>query len=92
MLHYFIYYRVNPAFEAEAAAAVEQIQFGIESETNIVGRLLRKREEPQLWMEVYEDAPAGDAFEAILNQAVEKSGFARFLQPGSGRKTECFQG
>lgn len=92
MLHYYIYYRVNPSFETEASAAVKQIQFDIETEANIAGRLLSKREEPQLWMEVYEGVAAAEVFETILNKAVEKSGLERLLQPGSTRKTECFQG
>ena len=92
MLHFYIYYRINPSFEAEASAAVKQIQYDIEAEANIAGRLLSKREEPLLWMEVYEGVAAAEAFEAILDKAVEKSGFTRFLQPGSARRTECFQG
>lgn len=92
MLHYYIYYRVSPHWNAEAAAAVKQIQFEIETETGIPGRLLQKQGEPQLWMEIYEDVSAGDAFEATLGKVVEKTGFARFLLEGSARKTECFQG
>lgn len=92
MLNYYIYYRVSPHSEAEAAAAVKQIQFELEAETGIEGRLLHKRGEPQLWMEVYEGVAAGDAFEAMLSKAVEKAGFARFLPEGTTRKTECFQG
>jgi hypothetical protein len=92
VLNYYIYYRVNPHFEAEAAAAARQIQFELEAETGIEGRLLRKRGEPQLWMEVYEGVAAGDAFEITLGKAVEKAGFARFLPEGATRKTECFQG
>ena len=92
MLHYYIYYRVNPSFEAEAATAVKQIQHDIQTEANIAGKLLIKREEPLLWMEVYEGVATAEAFEATLNNAVEKIGFERLLQPGSSRKTESFQG
>jgi hypothetical protein len=92
MLHYYIYYRVHPHFDAEAGAAVKQMQFEIEAETGIEGRLLRKRGEPQLWMEIYENVASGEALEALIAGAVEKIGFARFLQEGSARKLECFQG
>ncbi len=91
MLNYYIYYRVNPHYEAEASAAVKQIQFKLEAETGIEGRLLHKRGEPLLWMEVYEGVAAGDAFEAMLSKAVKKADFAHFLLEGE-RKTECFQG
>lgn len=92
MLHFYIYYRVDPQYEAEADAAVKQMQFEIESETGVRGRLLRKHGEPQLWMEVYENVAAGDALESQLAKAAEKTGFERFLQPGSMRKLERFQG
>lgn len=92
MLHYYIYYRVNPHYEAEAGAAVEQMQYEIEAETGIRGRVLRKRGEPHLWMEIYENVAAGDALEKQLAMAAEKTRFSHFLQEGSTRKLECFQG
>lgn len=92
MLNYYIYYRLNPHYEAEAGAAVKQMQFELEAETGIEGRLLQKRGEPRLWMEVYENVAAGDAFEAMINKAVEQTGFARFLLAGTERRMECFQG
>lgn len=92
MLHYYVYYRVAPHQEAEAGAAVEQMQFEIEAETGVHGRLLRKRGEPHLWMEIYENVTAGDALERQLARAAEKAAFERFLQEGSTRRMECFQG
>jgi len=92
MLHYYIYYRIHPHFEAEAGAAVRQMQFEIEAETGIQGRLLQKRGEPRLWMEIYENVASGEVLETLLGKLEGKTGFARFLQEGSVRKTECFQG
>ena len=92
MLSYYIYYRVAPRYEAEAAVAVKQMHFEMETETGIQGRLLHKRDEPGLWMEIYENVATGDSFEATLAKVVEKTGFERFLQEGTVRKLECFQG
>jgi hypothetical protein len=92
VLNYYVYYRVNPRYDAEAAAAAKQMLFEIEAETGIQGRVLQKRGEPQLWMEIYENVAAGDAFESLLAKAELRMGFQRFLQEGSTRKMECFQG
>lgn len=91
MFHYYVYYRVDPRREAEAGAAVKALQFQIEKETGVSGRLLTKRDEPHLWMEVYEDVPH-PAFDARLTAEAERLGFTDFLQEGSTRRVECFQG
>lgn len=91
MFHYYVYYRVDPRHAVEAEAAVNQLQFEIEAATGVRGRLLTKRDEPHLWMEVYENVP-GETFEARLARATERAGVARFLQAGSTRRIECFQG
>lgn len=91
MFHYYVYYRVDPRHEVEADAAVRQLLFEIEAETGVCGRLLRKRDEPGLWMEVYEDVP-GDVLEAKLAAAARRLGLDRYLLQGSTRRVECFQG
>ena len=51
---------------------------------------MKKRNEPLLWMEIYENVPDEASFEWELAEAVSGSGIANMLQPGSGRHTECF--
>jgi hypothetical protein len=58
----------------------------------VQGRLLRKRGEPTLWMEVYEGVLDGAAFETALAQAAAHEGIDALLRPGSSRKIECFEG
>ena len=89
MLHYYIYYRVNPAHLLEADAAVKQIQYEIEAQFSVAGRLLRKRDEPLLWMEIYENVAASAAFKAALEVAASKAGIMRYLNDGL-RHLECF--
>jgi hypothetical protein len=92
VLHYYVYYRVNPHRQAEAGAAVRQMQYEIEAETGIAGRLLQKRGEPHLWMEIYENVASGETLEHALAGAADKVGFQRLLQERSTRRMECFQG
>ena len=62
----------------------------IHSNIGVTGRLLHKRGEPALWMEIYEDVIDTHLFEATLAQCLLRLNFANFVQPGSARKTEHF--
>ncbi len=90
MFHYYLYYRVDAAHTLEADAAVKQIQYALMTRFSIAGRLLKKRDEPLLWMEIYEDVPTSTAFESALKQAEEKSGISRYLLGDGLRHLECF--
>jgi len=88
-LSYYIYYRV--AQPDDASIAVSKLQAAIRKRFGIDGRLLRKRDEPSLWMEIYEGVADGAAFEAGLASLVEDLGFSHILAAGSTRKAECFE-
>lgn len=87
---YYIYYRVDADKSAAGAAATEKLLAAVRSATGIQGRVLKKRKEPQLWMEIYEQVTDEAQFEWALAEAVAASGIATALQPGSARHTECF--
>jgi hypothetical protein len=53
MRHYYIYYRIVPDQADTIAAAIQVIQQQLETSLGIRGRLLKKRDEPNLWMEIY---------------------------------------
>ena len=89
MPSYYIYYRVADA--AAAAPMVRDLQTALRKDTGIAGRLLVKRGEPALWMEIYEDVDDASAFERALAQLVSRLDFQRVLVPGAGRKVECFE-
>lgn len=91
MLHYYIYYRVQPACIAQAEAAVQQIQSEIALRFGINGSLLKKRDEPNLWMEIYSGLTSGAGFETALKQAEDKAGIAALLRDDGARHVECFQ-
>ena len=90
MFHYYVYYRVDPAHLLEADAAVQQIQLTIASHFGVTGRLLKKRDEPLLWMEIYENVTASEAFEIALKQAEQQSGILTFVRGDGQRHLECF--
>jgi hypothetical protein len=87
---YYIYYRVDPSQAEACDAAVQKLQARIEDRVGIRGRVLKKRNEPLLWMEIYEPVNDEAKFEWELAEAVAASGINALLQAGSTRHTECF--
>jgi hypothetical protein len=87
---YYIYYRVSAGHDARAFQAVRQAQTEVAAATGTRARLLEKRDEPDLWMEVYEGIADADAFERELTAAVGRHGLTGLLQAGASRKTEIF--
>lgn len=91
MRHYFIYYRIAPEQISRIESALQRMQLEIEAQSGIMGRLLKKSDDPNLWMEVYENVPEDLAFEEILSRAAAQSGLANLLTVGEKRHVECFQ-
>ena len=88
---YYIYYRVAPHHAEICETRVRDLLALVEQATNVRGRLMKKRSEPLLWMEVYEDVGNAERFERELSQAVTRLEFAECLQEGSARRSECFE-
>ena len=88
---YYIYYRVDPAQVKAAGPRIKQLLAAVERATGTAGRLMTKRGEPNLWMEVYEGVADEAKFEWELAAAVNQLKAIEFLQPGNGRHTECFK-
>jgi hypothetical protein len=89
-LAYYVYYRVAPGVDARAHDQVRTAQADITATMPISARLLAKRDEPDLWMEVYEGVTDADGFELALAASVERHGLAQLVRPGTARKIECF--
>lgn len=87
---YYIYYRIDPAQTAAAELRIGQLMNRLGKTTGIAGRLMTKRGEPNLWMEVYENVDDDAKFEWELAAAVNDLNATEFLQAGSGRHIECF--
>ena len=88
---YFIYYRVAPGRESAAREHVEQLQTRLQRSTGVRGRLMTKRGEPTLWMEVYEAVRDASSFERALELALSEIEFGSVLAEGSQRRLECFE-
>ena len=87
---YYIYFRVAQQQAEILEIRIRAMQAELRETTGIAGRLMKKRGEPLLWMEVYEQVSDTGDFERALTAAVEKFKLAEYLQPGAARKTECF--
>ena len=81
-MNYYVYYKVDPGQALEIRRAVDAIFGAIEKHCGVRGRLMRRRDDPATYMEVYEEVADERAFEALL----EREGAALKLQ----RKVERF--
>ena len=88
---YYVYYKVPPGNSERARIAVDALQQELAKVTGIAGRLLRRRDDPSTWMEVYENVPESAGFEARLGELAERHGLSALLAPGSSRKQEVFR-
>lgn len=88
--NYYIYYRVDAAQSGRCTVAAQMLLDRMQDKTGIRGRLLKKRNEPLLWMEIYEGVTDEAGFEWELAEAVTASGLQNYLQAGSARHVECF--
>ena len=88
---YFVYYQVAPGRLTEAENCVLQLLSEVRKATDIAGRLLRKRNTPALWLEIYENIRDDAAFELALAETSMRLEFDRFLPPESVRRMECYE-
>lgn len=87
---YYIYYRIEPSQAAACGEAVTKLLEAVHRRTGIRGRVLKKRNEPLLWMEIYEGVADDAQFEWELAESVAAAGIQPLLQQGGSRHTECF--
>ena len=88
---YYIYYRVNPAKAGACEPRVRELLGLMRKITGVQGRLMVKRDEANLWMEVYENVADDSKFEWELADAAGKLKLQDYLQPGTARHVECFR-
>jgi hypothetical protein len=88
---YYIYYRVDPARATAGEPCVRELLAAVREKTGIEGRLMKKRGEPNLWMEVYENVVEAGQFEWELADACGRLKIQELLLPGTVRHVECFE-
>jgi hypothetical protein len=87
---YYIYYRVAAEQAPAARRAIGGVLSAVEQRTGVMGRLLRRRDESLMWMEVYDDVGDPRTFEETLASVLADHDFSSFLAPGSDRRIERF--
>ncbi len=85
---FFVWYRVKAGEASEAEPLIRAMQARLACRTGIRGHLMKKRQEPDLWMETYVGIADAPAFEAQLARAVSEFDVEMFLL--DERHTECF--
>lgn len=86
---YFIYYR-GWSDDSALRAAVGAMQKALAQETGVVGRLMRRADDPTTWMEVYEPVHDVSRFEQSLAAAVARFEVERLLAADARRHVERF--
>jgi len=89
LISIFIYYRVTERNWDEAETLIRAMQARLACRSGITGCLLKKRDEPGLWMEVYESIAQSEAFERQLAQLEEEFDIAMFID--GDRNREVFE-
>ncbi|MFN0037981.1 MAG: DUF4936 family protein [Burkholderiales bacterium] len=86
---YYIYYRVSdPRLANPVLTRLFEL---MGTRAGVRGRLLVRRDEPDLWMEIYEDVEQPAQFEQTLAQCVDELQFTGLLPPEGTRNLECFR-
>ena len=88
---YYVYYRVTPDRAAACEPRILELFTTLQQTAGVTGRLLKKRSEPLLWMEIYENVRDDAKFELALEQAVTSLKLKDCLQEGTDRRVECFE-
>lgn len=89
--HLYVYYRVTDADDAATAAGVDRVIDRVRAATGIAGCRRRRRDEPRLWMEIYEGIADVAGFTVALDTAVRAVDLARHLGPDERRHAEWFE-
>ena len=89
--NFYIYYRVAAGAHALAHERVGVLLERVRRESGVHGRVLRKRGEDNLWMEIYEAVPDEAAFAVSLDAGVQELALNEVLMQGWSRRVECFE-
>ena len=88
MFNVYVYYRLDPRHAGEAETSIRSLMASLACRTGASARLLKKRDEPLLWMEVYTDIADADTFERALQNAADEFDIDIFID--GMRQIECF--
>lgn len=84
----YVYYKATSA--TDVADRVRGMQSDLARRCGLQGRLMRRRDAPDTWMEIYEPVVSFETFEPLLSDAVTRHGLNDLLLPGEHRHLERF--
>lgn len=84
----YVYYRLDPRTVDEAETPIRALMARLACRCAVSARLLKKRNEPLLWMEAYEGVIDPDVFSRELARGVDEYDVGVFID--GERHLECF--
>ena len=82
-MNYYIYYRVLTD-DTETELLIRSMQSRLVCSSGVSGYLLKRRDDPLTWMEVYENIGDAAAFERQMQQILDVTDSAMFID---GKRT-----
>lgn len=88
MFSVYVYYRLDPRHARDAEAPIRALISRLACRCAVSAHLLKKRDEPLLWMEAYEGIADIAAFERELERIADECDVTLFID--GTRHVECF--
>lgn len=88
--HVYVYYRVATESRDAADLALGRLFAAVSAHTGVVGRIMRREDDPATWMEVYESVGDTAVFCATLRSLSAAIGFDAILGDAEARHVERF--
>ena len=80
MTNFYVYYRVEAARAVTLGADIEILLGKIQKQTGVLGRWMRRRDDPTTYMEVYEGVADDKSFDALLEREAAGLGLERRVE------------
>ena len=87
-MNFYVWYRVEKD-DPDTETAVRSMMARLACRSGVAGQLLKKRDEPRLWMEVYRDVADPQGFERLMAQKADEYDLGMFID--GSRRVEAFQ-
>jgi quinol monooxygenase YgiN len=86
----YSYYRVDPARRDALRSAVEALFQAVAQAHGVQGRWMHRKDDPETFMEVYDNSEDVEALAAFIRQECERTGFRQLLADAGARHDEIF--
>lgn len=83
----YVYFKLDKQPRVEVAQVLSVVQAELAASSGVSTRMMRRRDDADTWMEVYEGIADAEAFSAALRAGLAQHGWDRF---GMARHEEWF--